>query len=372
MKILQLVTRRQFRGAEVFAANLSDELIGLGQDIIFAGLYEPTDNVIEVKGAKNVDIGKKTKDFLSPKLVLRLAKLVRSEKPDVVQCNGSDTLKYMAAASLLVQKIPLIYRNISMISRWVDTPLKLLLYKNIFKRISHVSSVGEEAVKDFITTFNYPHERTSVIRRGIPIRKITDMSKLLNFRKELGIKQNDFVVMHVGNFSPEKNHIFLLELLELIKKKNHDIKVFCAGTGELFEEIQEQIILRDLEDQIKLLGFRRDVPELLAVSDCLILVSKVEGVPGVILEAAAQNKPTIAVDVGGVSEVLVDEETGFLLRQFDTAQFSLKLLQLLHNKKLRESMGAKAHELVEEEFNPTRNARKFLDLYKVLIDKNVS
>ena len=366
MKILQLVTRRQFRGAEVFAANLSSELIDLGHDIIFAGLYRSLGEELKVERAKNIDLSEEKRGPLSPALVKEIAKLVRQEKPDVVQCNGSDTLKYMAAASLVAPKIPILYRNISMISRWVNTRAKLFLYRAIFSRVSHVSSVGDEAIEDFIETINFPRSKTSVIRRGIPIREVKDEKLVANYREQLGLKLEHKVVIHVGNFSAEKNHKFLVDLFESIKKDDDNIKLICVGTGQLFGLIQEEVKRKNLNETIFLLGFRKDIPELLALSHCLVLSSKVEGVPGVILEAAAQRTPSIAINVGGVSEVLIDRRTGFLIDGFNKQEFLDKLREILSNESLRRELGTNAYNLVQQVYDPLLNAEKFEKLYSEL------
>ena len=116
MKILQMVTKRQYRGAEVFAANLSVELLNFGHQIIFAGLYRNTSSILEVKGAKNIDLVESKTGLLSVHLVRAIVKLINTEQPDVVQCNGSDTLKYVVTASYFTKKTPITYRNISTIS----------------------------------------------------------------------------------------------------------------------------------------------------------------------------------------------------------------------------------------------------------------
>src|SRR5687768_16412860 len=97
MKILQIVTKRQFRGAEVFAAKLSEELLKKGIEILFVGLYSPPQKCISVPGAVNLDLNGKNQ-FLSISLVRNLAKLIMAEEPDIIQANGSDTLKYAVAA----------------------------------------------------------------------------------------------------------------------------------------------------------------------------------------------------------------------------------------------------------------------------------
>lgn len=372
MKILQMVTRRQYRGAEVFAANLSSELIGFGHDIIFAGLYKSLGEELKVEGALNIDLAEKQKGFLSPDLVKDLKRLIEIEGPDIIQCNGSDTLKYVIAASFFVPGRPVLYRNISMISKWVDTAPKMFLYKNIFKRVSHVSSVGKEAVEDFISTLNYPRERTSVIRRGIPIREVRDPEEIEKYREEFGIKPDEKLAIHVGNFSPEKNHVFLLDLFSEIKKVDSTIKLVCVGTGILFDYIKSEIERRQISDTVLLAGFRKDIPELLAASECFLLCSRVEGVPGVILEAGVQKKPSVSVDVGGVSEVLIDGTTGYLVKENDLDEFKEKLLFLMNNSRERERLGRNAYSLVRKEFDPKKKAIEFEDLYNRLIERQKS
>jgi len=372
MKILQLVTKRQYRGAEVFAANLSGELIKLGHEILFVGLYKNDINILEVPSAVNLDLVKKKEGAFSIQVVRALRKTILETKPDVIQCNGSDTLKYMVAVSFLIPKIPVLYRNISMISEWVSKGGKRQLYKKVFSRISHVSSVGEEAIEDFIRTFNYPREQTSVIRRGIPLKEVDANFHLEKLRTELGLESTDKIVMHIGNFSPEKNHEFLLDIFEEIKEHRPGIKLVCVGNGILFDTIKNEIKRRNLQTTIYLLGFRKDIPEVLAASDCFVLASKVEGVPGVILDAGTQKKPSIATNVGGVSEVLIDGQTGFLIEGFDKKVFKEKLLEVLLNEDLRLELGENAYNLVLNEFNPLKNAQKFEELYRKLILKTNS
>jgi glycosyltransferase involved in cell wall biosynthesis len=367
MKILQLVTSRQYRGAEVFASNLSMELIKLGHEVIFIGLYKNDINILEVPGADNNDLVEKKEGTFSIQVVRELRKTILESKPDVIQCNGSDTLKYMVAVSYLIPKTPVLYRNISMISEWVPKGPKRQLYKKFFSRISHVSSVGAEAIDDFIRTFGYPREQTSVIRRGIPLKEVDGNFHSGKLRTELGLKSTDKIVMHIGNFSSEKNHEFLLDIFKDIKEYHPEIKLVCVGNGILFDTITNEIKSRKLQSTVYLLGFRKDIPEVLSASDCFVLASKVEGVPGVILEAGTQKKPSIATNVGGVSEVLIDGHTGFLIENFNKKVFVEKLLEVLLNDSLRMMLGENAYQMVLNDFNPLQNAQKFEALYDKLI-----
>ena len=373
MKILHLVTKRQYRGAEVFAANLSEELIKLGHEIIFVGLYKNDKEVLHVQDARNIDLMPTEIKSFSPRLVKKIVSLIKSTKPDIIQCNGSDTLKYMVAASFFLPRTPILYRNISMISRWLVRAPNRLVYRIFLKKIHHVSSVGVEAVEDFIKTCSYPRHKTSVIRRGIPVKNIDGECARKQLRGQLKLEEEDKIVMHIGNFSPEKNHLFLLDVFSKISDSNSHVKLICVGEGVLFKSIEDEIVARGLEKTVYLIGFRKDIPELLSAADCFVLPSFVEGVPGVILEAAVQKIPTVATNVGGVNEVLQNGVTGYTIDNFDQDDFMEKLLKILSDNELRRSMGQNAYRLAMEEFNPTKNAKKFEKLYKSLVlKKNVS
>lgn len=370
MKILHLVTKRQYRGAEIFAATLSKELIEFGHSIIFAGLYVNNSDVLTVENAKNLDLSKTKASFISPFLIMKIVKLIRKEKPDIVQCNGSDTLKYMYLASYFLPNTPpIIYRNISMISKWMKGQTKINFYQKIFNKIAHVSSVGDETLKDFLKVFNYPKKNISVIRRGIPIIEIDKHKAKEKVFRELKLHEDDKLVIHMGNFSPEKNHLFLLDIFVRVKEEHPDIKLICVGGGILFDKIKEAVIAMGLEETVYLLGFKKNVFELLAAADCLTLCSLVEGVPGAILEAAVQKTPSISTNVGGVNEVLKNDYSGFVVNDFDKEEYYKKLVILVSNSELNMEMGEKAYKVVMNEFGTESNARNFEQLYISLVNE---
>jgi L-malate glycosyltransferase len=369
MKVLQLVTKRQYRGAEVFAANLSKELVKEGVEIVFAGLYEPGQNPLGVEGAKNVDLNGKPA-FLSWGTLQKLKKLVEAEKPDILQANGSDTLKYAVALRMFFPALPIVYRNISIISTWIGrSRLKKLFYKQVFSRVNHVSSVGQEAIDDLISLFSFPPEKTSVIRRGIPMGVYAREGARQSLLSTFGLPDTSKIIMHVGNFSPEKNHSFLLEVFDRVRKSDETIKLILIGDGPLYSPIKQEAISRGLASTVFFLGFRKDVQSYLAAADLFVMGSTVEGVPGVVLEAATQFVPTVAVDVGGMKEVIVPDETGVLLRGHDPEAFAASIIELIRDEGKRARFGQKAHQMVSAHFDPEKNCSKFIGLYTSLAAK---
>ncbi|MBX0333246.1 glycosyltransferase family 4 protein [Pontibacter sp. HSC-14F20] len=367
MKVLQLVTKRQYRGAEVFAANLSRELIKKDISVIFAGLYSAPDNPLEVEGALNIDLGGTKSKLISLTLLFSLLKLVNREQPDIIQANGSDTLKYAASLKYLKPNLPITYRNISIISTWIGkNKIKQAIYQTLFAPFDYVTCVGEAARQDFIHTIGFAPDKVSVINRGIPMHAVDKTAARLKLIEEFKFSDNVKIVTHVGNFSPEKNHVFLLNVFEYLKQKESSVKLVLWGEGVLLEEIRKDIASRGLKDTVFLGGFNSKIQDVIAGSDLFALCSIIEGVPGVIMEAAAQRVPAIAVDVGGVKEVVQNGKTGILIPHHDSKIFAEEVLKLLGNNSIRESMGNSAFQLAKECYDPTTNLRKFISLYETM------
>jgi glycosyltransferase involved in cell wall biosynthesis len=367
VKILQLVTKRQFRGAEIFAANLSNELTLQGHSVAFVGIYRPSDKPLHVEGAINIDLNldRGWVEFLVGVGALR--RVVYEFNPDVIQANGSDTLKYMWAVSFFIRKRPLLYRNISMISAWSGAGgWKRWFYRQIFKRVDFVTSVGEHSRADFIRYFDFPPTRISVIRRGVDLIKVDKPAVRASLQVEFGFAQDDFVVMHVGSFSMEKNHSFLLNVWSQKVLAGSTFRLILVGEGGERTRIQQEVYKRGLADFIFFAGFR-SVAAILPGADVLALCSHVEGVPGVVLEAATFRIPTVAVNVGGVGEVVKDGETGVLLAEHNVSLFAESIFRLSEDRARLKVLGENAFGFVTTEFNPAENGRKFEALYERLI-----
>jgi L-malate glycosyltransferase len=368
MKILQLVTKRQFRGAEVFAAELSKQLLQRNHTILFVGLYAPAHPPLEVEGATHIDLITQKPRFFSVALLRKLIQLIKSEKPDIIQANGSDTLKYVVIAKLVAKLPPVTYRNISMISVWINSPIKKWWVKTVMSQVDFVTSVGEFARRDFINTLSFPEDKIKVISRGIPIHpQSREEGKIILKQRFPHVRHEDPIIIHIGNFSPEKNHRFLLEVMEIIKPINPNVRLLCLGGGVLWDAIDAEIKQRQLENQILLFGFYPQPGKLLAAADLTVLCSTVEGVPGVILEAGSQKIPAVAVNVGGVQEVVWEKQTGYVIEEFNPQLFADKVLHLLHNNELRSQMGHRAYEVVQQNYDPETNAHTFEQLYNQLM-----
>lgn len=366
MKILQLVTQRQYRGAEVFAAELS-QLLSKNNDVLFVGLYPAPSHQLNAACCRNIDLNG-TKKFIDLSLLIKLIRLIKKEKPVIIQANGSDTLKYAVFAKFMMPDLNIVYRNISMVSSWSSSgSMKRKFNATLFKKVNFVTSVGQQSLNDLIRTYKFPQDKTKVIRRGIPELKFDKAAERITLRQKYNFSENDFVLLHIGRFSSEKNHPFLIEVFRKLKIAVPSLKLIFIGEGPLLQDMQLQT--KDLAKDIVYAGHQDHVQQFLAGVDLFILGSTIEGVPGVVLEAAMQHVPSVAVNVGGVAEVVIDQETGLVIENHDVAKFSSAISTLIQDRKLLHELGENAFKLVMENYTLNRCVQQFEELYQQVSKK---
>jgi len=165
-------------------------------------------------------------------------------------------------------------------------------------------------------------------------------------RKELGLSVGTAVIITVGELNANKNHIQALKTLSKLTKTNFHYLI--VGNGESEQKLKKAVNELMLQDKVSFLGFRRDVPELLAASDVFILTSRREGLPKALMEAMAVGLPIIATDVRGNRDLVKSGENGYLVPLDDAEQTAIAIERLINSRNLRCSMGKKSKELVKQ------------------------
>ncbi len=162
-------------------------------------------------------------------------------------------------------------------------------------------------------------------------------------RKMLGIKEECVVFICIGELNKNKNQKWLLEAWKEIKDGNR--MLLFVGNGKLRNRLEA--FARDNRiESVMFLGFRDDIPELLAASDVLVSVSKREGLPKNVMEAMAAGKPVIGTNVRGTRDLVKHDENGMLVDLGDSLQLTNALQILSKSKDLREACGLRTRNLV--------------------------
>jgi len=185
-------------------------------------------------------------------------------------------------------------------------------------------------------------------------------------KEELQIKEGDLIVGNISCFKPQKAPLDFLKLAAIVKKSFPRIKFVLVGDGVLRKKIERAILRANLQDNLILTGWRRDITAILSSIDVFVLTSLWEGMPVSALEAMRCAKPIVATDTGGIREIVVDGYNGFLVKPKDMQSMSRQLITLLKNKTLREKMGCLSREQISSKFSPQSMIQANQDLYETL------
>lgn len=359
MRIVQIVQKPQWRGAEIFASQLSNHLLAAGHDVLMISLL-PGEVPLPFKGSiiyLNRGIANRLLDIEGWR---QLAYQIKLFNPDVVQANAGDTLKYAVFSKWCFRwKAPIIFRNANMVSGFVDSVVKKIFNKWLIGQVAHVISVSELCRLDFVRTYSFDPSRTITIPIGLELENTN-----LKVPPDLAsIFESGSILVNVAGFVPEKNHAGLLRIFAMISEAVPDCKLLLIGEGKLKQEIAEQIKKSGLETRVIILGHRSDVLSIICHAKALLLPSTIEGLPAVILEAMYVKTPVVANAVGGISEVVKPGETGWLISVGDEPGFARSIEEMLRSEK-RIRIIENAHQLVIKDFDNKLISQKFLEAYK--------
>jgi glycosyltransferase involved in cell wall biosynthesis len=183
-----------------------------------------------------------------------------------------------------------------------------------------------------------------------------DRSRAHTLRAHLGLLQKGPLVGIVGRLSPEKDHATFLKAAALISRARPDARFLIVGEGPMYPRIELEIARLGLTGVVAMLGGRKDAQALIQALDVLVMTSTSEGFPNVILEAATGGTPVVATDAGGVAEVVLNGETGFVVPCGDEQAVSGRVLELISDPVLSREVAQAAWERVKACFSAEQSA----------------
>lgn len=249
----------------------------------------------------------------------------------------------------------------------VDKPHYLFL-ERLANRMTDLIVANSEAVKqDVVRREKVDPSKVRVVYNGIDLSPY-DVPADPGLQALLGISARSKVIGVIANLIPYKGHRFFLQACQEIKRKDSGVKFLLVGDGPCRGELEGLARELGLEKDVGFLGSRRDIPQLLALMDVAVLPSSEEGFPNAILEAMAAGKPVVASQVGGVSEAVVDGETGFLVPAGDASSLATAIGRLLGDPLLGSRMGAAGRRRVQERFGLSRMVAEMEALYEERLD----
>ena len=230
----------------------------------------------------------------------------------------------------------------------IDRPFRIAIDRKTIKYVAAETCVSE-AVRQWS------------IQQGLPAEKLVTIPNAVDCaayeappgatRRELGLPPDARIILFIGRLHRQKGPDVLLQAAAMLCERMPNVHVVLAGDGPLRAQLACRAGELGLGERFHLLGPRDDVPVLLADADLLALPSRWEGMPNAVLEAMAAGKPSVAADVGGCREVIVDGETGLLVPPNDPAALAAAVERILADRELAARMGAAARQRAQREFS---------------------
>jgi len=236
-----------------------------------------------------------------------------------------------------------------------------------FARQRHVVLAGNSTagVNDYAAWLGIEASRFIVLRNALPDEAFAPppQQAVDGLRRELRLAPDQPLIAGVMRLSIEKRPDVFVETIRRLRLAHPTCVAVIAGVGPLEAAIRRRIASLRLEEAVRLLGQRRDVPEILAAADVVLLTSDFEGTPNCLLEAMALGKAVVATDAGGTGEVVEHEHTGLLAEREDVEALSAAVSRLLNDPLLRRTYGQAGQAAVRERFSLEATLQRTLAAY---------
>lgn len=302
---LAVVASRRRRGAEVFATQLAAELgeHGIRMDVVAMASHEPSPDDLAIEALGRTRLGADA--------IARLAR--RSRRYDVAVANGSSSLP-AAAISRVAGGAPFVARSIGDPDAWVGDRLRRMRVRWALGRASRVVALWDAAAHRLADLHGLDPDVVDVIPNAADAAHFspgsaTDRDAHRSAHDLTGRR----VVLVVGALSPEKR---VAAAIDAIAELDDGLLV-VIGDGPERAELERQAT--ELDAPVRFIGTQADLAPWYRAADALVLASRTEGMPAVVIEAGLCGLPVVATDVGGVGEVVDHERTGLLVDSTATA-----------------------------------------------------
>jgi glycosyltransferase involved in cell wall biosynthesis len=308
------------------------------------------------------DRGIKTKVFsrlgkLDLSVFIRLITYFRSSKVDIIHLHGYLAIFYGILAAVM-SGIPVRVITLHASSTHGNHNKKLtklnfylwLAYFLMKKSTAYAIAVSRETYDRHLTEKKISKERMRVIHNGIAIEEYQSCDSGVA-KRDLGVKDTDFVVGIVGRIDENKGHIYFIRTAQSILEKRKDVHFLIVGNGPLENELKAFCRENDLEEYIHFLGFQDNILAYLSLMDILVIASSSEGIPYTLLESMGKGVPVVATNVGGIPEVIQDGVSGLLVPPRDPGAMATCVMSLLDNEPLRRRLSRKGLEILNRHFS---------------------
>jgi glycosyltransferase involved in cell wall biosynthesis len=361
--VVYVITTTDFGGAERQVFELASTMRSRGWGVGVVSMLPMHDQFLPLQrdGVRLASLNM-TKGIADPRALVRLARLLRAWRPQVVHGHMVAGILISRLARLLAP-VPRVIST--MHSQEQGPQWRYYAYRLTGPLADVTTTVSRLALDETVRRHAVRRKDILLVPNGIRMEPYAQDRTLRDGTRESLRLGDGFAWLTVGRLSPVKRQADLLVAIDAIRLAAPDVRLLIAGKGDLQRALQAEIEERGLTACVSLLGLRQDIPALMQAADGFVMSSAWEGLPMALLEASASSLPIVATDVGGTRDVITEGETGFISPPGEPLSLANQMLRLMAlSRDQRHTMGERARERTRVTFDMERVADRWEELYR--------
>lgn len=386
IKILRIINRFNIGGPTYNATFLTRFLSDDFETLLIGGGPEKDEkdslHILEKYGVKPRIIAslQRNPSIRSDRKAYReIKQIIQEFKPDIVHTHAAKAGALGRKAAHACSVPVIIHTFHGHVFHSYFGKLKTAIFKSIERRLAKKSTkiiAISKTQKEELTLVHKicKKEKVEVVALGFDLGQFQENreQKRIDTRKKYLINEDEVAIAIIGRLAPIKNHSFFLEVVEnLLSTTSKKVKIFIVGDGAERDSIENSaaILNKKHNNCIVMTSWIKDIAYFNAGMDIICLTSKNEGTPVSLIEAQATNLPVISTDVGGVKDIVLDNQTGFVIKNGDYETYCDKLRLLVEDEMLRKSFSLSGYTFVKDKFHYFTLTENMETLYRKTLQK---
>lgn len=313
-------------------------------------------------GVQVVCLGRR--DGFDASLPGRIREQIAAWRPNVIHAHQYTPYFYSALGATLAGFRPIIFTEHG--RHWPDvvSPARRAVNQMLRLRRDRITAVCQFVADALRTNERIVDREVRIIPNGVRTETFDRPGRRDWLCELLAVPRDSLLCLQVARFHPVKDHETSIRALSAARAQGCPAQLILAGDGPEQGKIESLCHDLDVRSAVHFLGPRRDVPDLLAAADLLVLSSRSEAASLSILEAMSAGKPVVATDVGGNGEIVLHNATGLLSPRRDPAAMAAHLTALWRDPAMRARMGAAGRQRAQRHYDQRLMHEAFIDLYR--------
>jgi len=302
-------------------------------------------------------------------LIITSRSIIKTNKIDLIYCNGT-VAKIVGAFIGLINWKPVIWHV-----RNIQLKVPMIFIMNLLSLLPVIKKIICVSIPTALQ-FKYSFNKTVVINNGVDINDFNSRKIKSELRQEYEINTNEIIIGTTGRIVPRKKYELFIDIAKVLREENKDlfnkIKFVIVGDTPYYFRINQLDVLKELvkennlSDKFIFTGYKDDIRSYLKDFDIFVLTSDYpDPFPRSVIEAMALSKPVIGFNIGGITESVKNNESGYLCNPRDVKEMAKRIEELMKSKHKRLQMGRAGRKRIEKLYLAEERTK---DIEKEIID----